>query len=99
MDRSNISMKVQFSGSSEHPMFVYGWPKVGPFFGYHGNKMILMNYVVKSRFVLHFLPRPFDPNKLPNFHTYKHSHSDHVSFEVTLTNYLATGSQLVSNTD
>jgi hypothetical protein len=73
--------------------------RLEPFFGYYGNKMILMTYVGKSRFVLYFLPQPFDPNKLPNFHTYKHSHSDHVSFEVTLTNYLATGSQLVSNTD
>ncbi|WJX14332.1 DNA helicase [Trifolium repens] len=94
VDRSNRSLKVQFNKSKEHPMFVAGWSEVGPFFGFEESKLILMTYVGKNRFILDFLPEPFDPNSLPTWHSYKYSHNEPISFEVELTNYLATGSQL-----
>jgi hypothetical protein len=95
MDRSNKHINVEFNGSTQHPYFVYGWSKVGPHFGYHENKMIQMTYLGNSRFIIDFLPQQFDPNNLPNYHSYKQTHTNPVSFDVTLTPYLAAGSQLV----
>jgi hypothetical protein len=78
-------------------MFVAGWKDLGPSFGFNENKLILMTYVAKNRFIVDFLPEPFDPKNLPTWHSYKYSHLDPYSFEVELTKYLAQGSQLVRN--
>ncbi|WJX14334.1 DNA helicase [Trifolium repens] len=99
MDRSNRRMSVQFNGSTQNPYFVYGWSNVGPHFGYNENKMIRMSYLGNSRFVLDFLPQHFNPSNLPNYHSYKQTHSNPVSFDVKLTQYLATGSQLTLRKD
>jgi hypothetical protein len=59
---------------------------------------LLKTYVGGIRFLVDFPPIEFNPNNLPFFHSYKHSATDHVSFDVRLTPYPASGSQLVSIT-
>jgi hypothetical protein len=62
---------------------------------------LLKTYVGGIRFLVDFPPIEFNPNNLPFFHSYKHSATDHVPFDVRLTPYPpypASGSQLVSIT-
>jgi hypothetical protein len=77
-------------------MIIFGWRHMRNTFGITGNQMLLMTYVGNSCFLLEILPQAFNPNGLPSYHTYRHFHDDPRSFDVTLTQYLASGSQLVS---
>ncbi|GAU30497.1 hypothetical protein TSUD_18770 [Trifolium subterraneum] len=98
-DREYRCLNVQFNGSVEHPLIVYGWSTMRDYYRIDGNIMLLMTYVGDNHFLLDFLPQEFDPNKLPSYHIYKHFAADPVSFNVTLTPYLASASQLSLNKD
>jgi hypothetical protein len=97
-DREYRCLNVQFNGSVEHPLIVYGWSTMRDYYRIDGNIMLLMTYVGDNHFLLDFLPQEFDPNKLPSYRSYKHFAADPMSFNVTLTPYLAYASQLVSTT-
>jgi hypothetical protein len=97
VDPSNRRLTVQYNGSIQHPMIIFGWRHMRNTFGITGNQMLLMTYVGNSCFLLEILPQAFNPNGLPSYHTYRHFHDDPRSFEVTLTKYLASGSQLVNS--
>jgi hypothetical protein len=95
-DDTNRNIKVGFNGSCQHPLIITGWNNLRNFFGIIGNKMIMMTYVGNSSFFLQILPQPFYPYNLPSYHSYRTYHTDLTSFDVKLTAYLVSGSQLVS---
>ncbi|GAU37750.1 hypothetical protein TSUD_102660 [Trifolium subterraneum] len=94
IDRENRCLKVQYNGSITHPPIVKNWDKMQNHFTINGNKLILMTYIGNSRFLIDILSQPFSPTKLSSFHTFKYFENDPVSFNVTLTPYLASGSHL-----
>ncbi|CAJ2631982.1 unnamed protein product [Trifolium pratense] len=98
-DSENRSLKVKFNRSIQHPLIVGGWSEMRAHFGIDRNRMLVMTYVGKNRFILDFLNQEFNPNKLPTYHSYYHFAVDPVTFNVTLTPYLASGSQLSLNKD
>ncbi|KAK2394368.1 hypothetical protein QL285_056210 [Trifolium repens] len=98
-DDSNRNIKVQWNGSCLHPLILTGWKNPRKFFGITGNKMILMTYVRTSSFFLQILPQPFHPYNLPSYHSYRTFHTDLTSFDVELTAYLVSGSQLTLTKD
>jgi hypothetical protein len=95
-DSNNRSIPVQFNGSLQHPMIVAGWRRMRKFFGINGNQMILLTYFGEACFLLHILDQEFHPNRLPSWHSYRTYNTDLTSFDVDLTPYLVSGSQLVS---
>jgi hypothetical protein len=94
-DETNRNMKVEWNGSSQHPLILTGWKNLRRFFGITGNKMLLMTYLGTSAFLLEILPQPFDPLNLPSYHSYRTFEADPTSFDVKLTAYHVSGSQLV----
>ncbi|KAK2449633.1 hypothetical protein QL285_008808 [Trifolium repens] len=95
IDRTNRRLKVQYNQAFHHPLIINGWSKMTTVFGITRNQFILFTYVGENKFVLDFLPDEFQPNKLPNYHSYKYHLTDPISFNVTLTQHLASGSELV----
>jgi hypothetical protein len=97
IDRDNRRMNVKFNGSVEHPLMLEGWTDMRDFFNITGNKLMLITYVGDNRFVVDVHPHELQPDSLPSYHTYRHFATDPVSFDVILTQDIATKSQLVSN--
>jgi hypothetical protein len=95
MDRTNRRLKVQYNQAFNHPLIINGWDKMTTVFRITRNQLILFTYVGANKFVLDFLPDEFQPNKLPKYHSYKHHLADPFSFNVSLTPYLASGTELV----
>jgi hypothetical protein len=97
IDRDNRRMNVKFNGSVEHPLMLEGWTDMRDFFNITGNKIMLITYVGDNRFVVDVHPHELQPDSLPSYHTCRHFAADPISFDVILTQDIATKSQLVSN--
>lgn len=97
-DRQYRKLEVQFNGSVQHPLLVQGWSTMRDYYGIHENTMLLFTHAGDNQFLVDFPPIEFNPNNLPSYHSYKYFAADPVSFNIKLTPYLASGSQLVSIT-